>query len=327
MGKNDIVSLMSHDLADLCELRIVDTDIYGGQRSGWFQDDFRYSRRNPVRWLDHERALSLVSEYKPEFVIVNSGGMSLHQQTIHYLREKNILCIGISLSDPDVFPYHGRIYSHLYDIYYTNSVFSIKSQYSKHANVKLLPFAASPRLHRPLPGIEKVFDIVVVGHARADRIKIVDHLMKHFSVGVFGNGWGGTTAPVHGEEHVRAINSGRMYLSFSKTGAGYFNIKVGLFEAAACKTFLISEYFGEMERYYKYGLEVVGYRQVTNLVRAIDYYLEKQSLRDWIAQNAYDRCLREHTWHSRWKAVLSDITNSRLNRTDQVFPAAHNRRG
>ena len=85
----------------------------------------------------------------PDFIIVNAGGMSLRPRTIKELRRRNIITIGISLSDPDVFPQHGRIYSKYYDLYYTNSQYSLKNQY-RETRIKLLPFAASTKLHRPL---------------------------------------------------------------------------------------------------------------------------------------------------------------------------------
>lgn len=313
-----MVFLMAHELAQLCDLKIVDPGIYDGSGPGnWYREDGRVNPKNPVKWLDHERVLSIVHEHRADFVIVNSGGLSLDPETIRLLRKEQVTCIGISLSDPDVFPYHGRIYAHLYDLYYTNSAFSLENQYGKSGtgshdvHIHHLPFAASPRLHRPLPEVEKKFDLVIVGHARPDRIKIVEALERRFSVGLFGKGWGSGILPVHGEDHVRAINSGRMYLSFSQTGAGYTNVKVGIFEAAACRTLLISQVFPEMEQYFRYGLELAGYLRASELPQIISWYREKEHLRAWMAQNSYQRCLAEHTWQSRWQRVLDDIVHSR----------------
>jgi spore maturation protein CgeB len=311
MGKNDVVYLMAMDLADLCKLHIVDTAIYDQQKSDWFDEDFCYNPKSPVRWLNHENVLTLVQEVKPDFIIVNSGSMSLRPETIEYLREKKVYCIGISLSDPDVFPYNGKVYSSLYDCFYTNAKHSLLYEYSKETNIKLLPFAASPRLHRPLPDIKKEFDIVIVGHARPDRTKIVKELQKNFKVGLFGSGWGSSTVSVHGEDHVKAINSGKMYLSFSKTVAGFTNVKVGLFEAVACRTFLISELFDEMEDYFKYGLEVMGFSKPKELVEIVDFYLRHDNLRKWITENSYNRFLHEHTWHRRWEEVLNAVIKSK----------------
>lgn len=307
MGENDIVFLMAQDLAGMCELAIVDTGIYDQCQSGWYDQDYQFDQANPVRWLDHHKVLSIVSEQEADFVVVNAGSMSLRPETIDTLRKKKVVCVGISLSDPDVFPYNGKVYSHLYDLYYTNSIHSVRYQYDKSTNIKLLPFGASPKLHRPLPEIDKKYDIVIVGHGRANRTETVDTLKKHFSVGLFGSKWGEGYFPVSGEDHVKAINSSKMYLSFSKTKAGFTNVKVGIFEAAACKTLLITQFFDEMENYFKYGIEAIGYSEIDELVDIVDFYLKNEHLRQWIAQNSYARFLREHTWRKRWETVISDI--------------------
>jgi spore maturation protein CgeB len=307
MGENDIVFLMARDLATICNVAIVDVDIYARQRSDWYEEDDRCGQKKVVRWLDHRRVLAAVSEQGANFVVANAGGLSLRPETIEILRKRKVVCVGISLSDPDVFPYNGKVYSHLYDLFYTNSLHSLKNQYGRETNIRLLPFAASPRLHRPLPDVEKKYDIVVVGHARADRTETVNALKKHFSVGLFGRGWGAEHSPVNGADHVKAINSGRAYLSFSRTAAGFTNVKIGIFEAAACKTLLITQVFEEMDRYFKYGMETVGYSSTDELVESVKFYRQNPHLADWIGRNSYERCLREHTWRSRWEAVLSDI--------------------
>jgi glycosyltransferase involved in cell wall biosynthesis len=307
MGENDVVFLMARDLASLCDMATIDVDIYSGKRSDWYEEDARSGPKKLIRWLDHRRVLAAVSEHGADFVVVNSGGLSLRPETIEVLRKKRVVCLGISLSDPDVFPYNGKVYSHLYDLFYTNSLHSLKNQYGPDTNVKLLPFAASPQLHRPLPDVKKKYDVVVVGHARADRMETVHAMKKRFSVGLFGRGWGPDHSPVNGAEHVEAINSGRAYLSFSRTAAGFDNVKVGIFEAAACKTLLVTQVFDEMDRYFKYGMETIGYSRTDELIESLEFYSRNPHLADWIGQNSYERCLREHTWRSRWEKVMSDV--------------------
>jgi hypothetical protein len=135
MGSNDIVYLMAQDLKDLCDLTIIDTDIYGGNRASWFVNDYSFSKKRPVRWLNEEKVLDLVAQHHPDFVIVNSGGLSLKPQTITALKNKNVKTVGISLSDPDVFPENGKIYAEYYDLFYTNSKFALTNLYSPPTNI------------------------------------------------------------------------------------------------------------------------------------------------------------------------------------------------
>lgn len=306
MGMNDIVYLMAHDLADLCDLTIIDTDIYSGNREQWYSEDYSQNPRSPVRWLNDQKVLKLINRQEPDFAVVNAGGMSLKPTTIRSLKEKGIFTIGISLSDPDVFPYNGRVYSEYFDVFYTNSQYALNNLYSEKTNIKLLPFAASPKFHRPLI-IDKTYDVVIVGHARPDRIKTVTKLKKIFKVGLFGDGWGREYHSAHGPDHVKALNLGKLYLSFSKTGAGYTNVKVGIFEAIACKMCVITQIFDEMESYFKYGIDILGYVNEDALVDLIMTYTSNERLRNWIATNSYQRFLQEHTWAKRWQNVLDDV--------------------
>ena len=42
--------------------------------------------------------------------------------------------------------------------------------------------------------------------------------------------------------------------------------------------------------------------------------LNNDKLRNWIANNSYERLLREHTWTKRWEMVLDDIRKCKLAR-------------
>lgn len=308
MGENDIVYLMSRDLKDLCDLVLIDTNIYSGNKDNWYIEDYSFSKRRPIRWLNKNKVVQLVEKETPDFIIVNSGGMSLTRDTIELLKNLKIVTIGISLSDPDVFFDNGRIYSEYYDLFYTNSLYTLNNLYSSlKTNIKLLPFAASPKLHRPLTDINKIYDVVVIGHASRDRIRTVKKLQKYYNVGLFGLGWGKGCTSVHGEDHVKALNSGKIYLSFSRTAANYTNVKVGIFEAIACKICAVTQIFDEIELYFKYGVDILGYTNDDILIDLVAFLIKNEKIRNWVSFNGYNRLLHEHTWEKRWKGVLNDI--------------------
>ena len=155
--------------------------------------------------------------------------------------------------------------------------------------------------------IEKEYDIVVVGHARPDRKKIIDKLSQFCKVGTYGHGWDYSLGVVNGVEHVKAINSGKMYLSFSKTVAGYDNVKVGLFEAMACKQVVITSYMPEIENYFEVGKEILCYKNEEELIEIVKYYLEHQQECEIIRENAYKRFLADHTYEKRWVPIIHNI--------------------
>ena len=311
MGENDIVALMAKDLQKVApESRIVDTDLYGDHSAIWVERD------GQVNWLKDAKILRLMESCNPHVLIINSGGMSIRPEMAATLKGKGVTLVGISLSDPDVFPAQGSRYAHLYDLYYTNAKNSLPDYLNMGVPAKLLPFAASQDFHRPLPHVTRLYDVIIVGHPRADRLAIVKELDRHFKVGLYGKGWKRfgilpRGMQVNGEAHVKALNSGRVYLSFSKTVAAHINVKVGLFEAVACGTPVFTETFPEMEDYFAYDNEIVGYDGVEDLVTKLKHYLAHPGELAAIAENARNRLLREHTWEARWRKVLDDIATTR----------------
>lgn len=309
MGKNDVVYLMAKELERVVKLKIIDTKIYSKARSPWYSETLTEGARFKVRWIDHNKLVELVKLYNPNFIVINSGGMSITEESSEWLKIKGIVSVGIELSDPDVYTDNGRVYSKFFDLFYTNSKLSLDSQYSNQSNVKWLPFAAFPRLHKPMSKVKKIHDIVIIGHARKDRLELVNKLRLHYDVATFGTGWGDGSKEVHGTEHARAINSGKIYLSFAMTYDGHTNIKVGLLEAAACKTCIITSRFKELEHLYTYGLDIVGYDSEESLLDSIDYYLHNEVAREWLADNCYYRTINHNLWSHRWKDVLDDIND------------------
>ena len=306
MGKNDIVYAMATDLRRVCKSNVIDVGIYSQNPDCWYVDDFSRSTTYPVRWLNHEKVMQVVRKHNPDFVVCNSGGITFLPDTIRTLKKRNITTIGISLSDPDVFYDQGKHYYHAFDMFYTNSEYAHRFLYEASAHVRLLPFAASAHIHKPLP-IRKRYDVVIVGHARKERLEIVHLLQKDFHVGTFGQGWNQGSREVRGEKQVRAINQGKIYLSFPLTIAGFTNVKVGVFEAAACKSCILLPFIPEIEQYFTYGLNIVGYSNEKTLKETIHYYLKHPNLRSWIAENAYARFLSDHTWEQRWRTIIYDL--------------------
>jgi hypothetical protein len=311
MGENDIVALMAKDLATMCEARVIDTKLCTGRPSAWVVKDEDPSLHT-VNWLRNERVREVVSSFEPAVVVCNAGAMSLTPEMHLELRAQGIVTVGIALSDPDVFATQGKLYAHLFDLYYTNAAASLKDYAAIGVKARLLPFAASASFHRPLLEVKKAYDVIIVGHARADRLPVVAELDRHFRVGLYGKGWRRwgilpRGRQVNGEAQVRALNSGRAYISFAQTVAGYTNVKVGLFEAVACGTPVFTHVFPEMGKYFDYEREVIGFSSLPELVEKLRHYLAHPAELAQLAQNARERLLREHTWVRRWEQVLADV--------------------
>lgn len=311
MGENDVVKVMSDDLKKVCDAEIIDLKEYEENYDSRISE-YKKTPNGTICTLDSEKILKDIDKYEANAIVLNSGGLHFNEGLIRELKKRGVSTIGMSLSDPDVFPYNGHVYAKDFDLYYSNSKFAIENQYGKDGiDALLLPFAASTSHHYPMDEVEKKYDVVVVGHCREDRKIIVRRLKEFCNVGVYGDGWKEGNGVVTGINQIKAINTGKMYLSFGHTRAGYENVKVGLFEAMACKQLVIASYCEEIADYFEIGKEIVCYKSVEELVKTIKYLLNHHAEREEIRENGYRRFLQYHTYQSRWMDVIEEICRVR----------------
>lgn len=311
MKDNDIVNTTADDLDLVCRLKKIDLKMYSNHPDKRIEVNMTTPNGN-LCILEHKRILRDVILHKADAVILNCGGLTLRDETYAALKKKRVTTVGIALSDPDVFPYNGKIFANKFDLFYTQSRYSFENEYPETgANIGLMPLGASTKHHYYMPDVRKEFDVVVVGHAREDRLPVVERLEKICKVGTYGNGWKHSQGVVHGIDHVRAINKGRMYLSFSRSVAGFDNVKAGLFEAIACNQVVITSYTEELRNYFDIGTEVLCYRNEEELYELVTYYLEHDDELEAIRKRGYTRFLSEHTYQKRWNNILKSIYQSK----------------
>jgi spore maturation protein CgeB len=84
-------------------------------------------------------------------------------------------------------------------------------------------------------------------------------------------------------------------------------IKARPFEVLGCRAFLISGYADDMNAFYEDGREIIYYHGISDLIDKIQYWLPRQQERQRMAEAAYERTLREHTYEHRFHEILSRI--------------------
>lgn len=327
MGENDIVSLMSRCLSRLPEFEViaVDPGIYKRNNCDWIQAE------GSVNWLKDDALMALVERENPDILICNAGGLSPTPKAHDWLALRGVIRIGIALSDPDDFSVRSRHYAGLFDVFFTNALLSLDDYSKIGVTARLLPFAADAEFHYPI-NLSHKYDIVVLGGKRPDRVLLVNQLRKvGLRVGCFGSGWIDDVFPfrlislllpnwsrrilchldwlleVHGEKHVRTLNLAPVYCSFSMTYAGFINVKVGLFEAAATGCCILVQDFPEVHRYFKPNEEIVTFTSMEDAVLKAQYLRNNLEQAHTIGEAARRRIVIEHTWEHRWRYIMETI--------------------
>lgn len=259
----------------------------------------------PVNVRFHRIEGSLAA-FRPDAIVCCAGGLAFSPTDMERAKR---LCpvIGITLSDPDVFPTVSR-YAGLFSWHTTNSPTAL-SWYRALAirNTLLFPFAVDSRFFVPRP-VHDDFqaDVAAIGHAWPERLPLARRLVEEFDTRLYGNNWPwASSGPVYGEDWFRAAWSARCLVNFPRTRAGHTNVKVGLFEAAATGRLVCTERFDEVARYFRYGEEIIGYTSPEDLVDKLHHYLRHPEQAARIASGGQLRCATEHTWRARLHVLLT----------------------
>jgi spore maturation protein CgeB len=189
-----------------------------------------------------------------------------------------------------------------------------------------LPFGVNENLYKPL-NIEKKYDVSFVGAWNPVRSWIIKRIRKAgFSVVVAGNGWPG--GAIEYDEMIRLFNETRINLNLSNSRS--YDVRLLLsdpiyglrqlqskkfveqlkarhFEINACGAFQLSYYVDGLEHCYRLGEEIAIYNNVDEIIDKIKYYLPDEELREEIAQAAYYRTIKEHTYTKRFESIFSQI--------------------
>ncbi|MFS2173858.1 glycosyltransferase [Priestia megaterium] len=276
-------------------------------RPGLLKNPHRYQGGHGPIYIRWDLVESEVEIFKPDIIIFCAGGLTVEPNILEKLKREYTI-VGFTLSDPDVFPTVNQ-YAHLFDHHTTNSVEALEFYKKKGINnTILMPFAIDSRFFVPRPIDPKLkTNVAIIGHARENRINIAQRLVKEFNTKVYGRNWPfDSLGPVHGEDWFRAAYSTSFLINFPKTGAGYTNVKVGVFEAIATGRLLFTEYFDEMKRFYDYDKEIVGYANEEDLIKKIRYYIDHKDEAEAIAKAGQLRTACEHTWEKRLAKFFRD---------------------
>ncbi|GGM32311.1 hypothetical protein GCM10011351_17980 [Paraliobacillus quinghaiensis] len=266
----------------------------------------------------------ILSRFKPQIIICNAGGYTFSEADTKWLKANGFILIGITLSDPDVFEGTQK-FVHRFDYHVTNAHEAIDMYKTLGIdNTFHFPFAID-RSFVEADAMERRdwnADVICIGNAanRPDRNEFMSELNHDFNVKVYGTGWDiPGSFSVGGEDFFSAARAGNFHVNFPGTRAGFTNVKVGVFESIANGGIICTEYFKEMEHFFEYDKEIIGYKDVKDLKEKIKYYLDHPEEAELIRRRAFDRLVKEHLWEARWEQLFSKVRTD-LRELKQLLP-------
>jgi len=105
------------------------------------------------------------------------------------------------------------------------------------------------------------------------------------------------------EEKAKAFNSAKIVLNTMHYGE-IEGVNCRLFEAAGCGAFQIADWKPALPDLFEPEREIVTFRTRRELIEKVDYYLGHPDERQAIADRAYARAHREHTYEKRLRKMF-----------------------
>jgi spore maturation protein CgeB len=276
-------------------------------------------------WRSHmnRSLLSHVRTAQPDMLLVLKGE-TITPETLWSIRKKSdTLLVNVFPDNPllmgkfeAVAPYH---YFFVKDSYVVDAV-----RKTGLRNVLYLPQCTDPDVHRPMEMSSEerahyTADVALLGSRYPYRETLIQQLTG-FSLAVWGKGWERTQhreilrhyrgRDIRGTRKAKAFSAAAISLNPHHPLNDINGVNRRTFDIAACRGFQLADYKRDMETVFKVHEEIVCFDSMDELKTLIAHYLAHPEERERIADAAYRRVIREHTYDVRAAQIL-DITRRR----------------
>lgn len=220
-------------------------------------------------------------------------------------------------------------YDHHYDLVASHSKAGTARRQAENwgERVLYLQWGYSPRTCYPIPTASKKYDVVFIGKHKVDSVrgvtlvedgdqrekllvKLAQECERHgWTFRIFGHGWdrhpvlrkwaGGVLSQ---EGMVQVYNESRIVFNPAWSSDGDPNAvqtKLRHFEVPGCGAFQITNQNDELAELFEAGKEIEFFRNDTELLDKISFYLRHEAAREEIAAAGLRRAQQEHTLDKR----------------------------
>jgi len=210
-----------------------------------------------------------------------------------------------------------------YDVFFTKERYAMRSlQQAGIRNLSYLPMYCVPSEHYPVtPTAEEARryggPISFVGNCYPYREHFVKAL-RDYPLRLWGAGWSSARNPaisavagpaVFGREKLLVYSASALSLNHHHPMNDIVGVNTRAFELAATAACQIVDLKEDLQHVFKPGEEVVGYRDLGELRRQLDFYLAHPDEARAIGQNARRRALAEHTLRHRIDEMLATVND------------------
>jgi spore maturation protein CgeB len=288
---------------------------------------FAYRRENPLyknksTKLTYQRLIGAKLErtctaWRPSFVLVIKGS-PIFPAVIRRIRASTeALFLNLFPDNPLLMMPIESVEA--YDLFFVKDHYVQRSlEAAGLRNLYYLPFYCVPELHHPVSLSEAEqarygARISFVGSRYPYRERFVKALVR-YPIRLWGGGWTKTRDPeirrmvagplILGRDKLLVYCGSVLSLNHHHPLNDVFGVNTRTFELAAAGACQVVDLKEDLSGLFKPGTEMVGYRDLTELRRNLDYYLAHPDEATAIGANARQRVLAEHTLRHRIDEII-----------------------
>jgi spore maturation protein CgeB len=276
------------------------------------------------RWLA-SRLERLCRDWRPAVLLVFKGG-PIRPEVLQRIRRLDVRAVNLFPDNPLWMIPFACIEA--YDVFFTKERYALRClQQAGLRNVHYLPMHCAPRQHHPVDLSEDerrrfAAPLSFVGSRYPYRERLVRELTR-YPLRLWGPGWTEAGDPdvrrmvagpaVHGRDKLCVYAGSTLSLNPHHPMNDIVGLNNRTFELAAAGACQVVDFKEDLGALFKPGEEVVVFRDLGELRRALDHYLAHPDEARAIGASARRRALAEHTVRHRVNEVLN-VVGQRLGR-------------
>jgi glycosyltransferase involved in cell wall biosynthesis len=281
----------------------------------------------------NELFIETVTKEKPDYIIFSLSYEEFEIDTLMKIKEVSPKTITINLFGDDNWRFDdwSRYYAPFFDyLWVSEKDFSDYNQDGIKGNIQYL-LGTNEEIFKPL-NLRKNYDVTFIGMPVQDRAEFIKFLVDNgIKVKIFGKGWEKypELAEIYGgfvssEEMVRIINQSKINLNFSKTllhegGRKNRQFKGRVLEAPACKSFMLTEDFNGIDKFFK-NSRPFAFDNKEELLKKVNYYLNHDLERNKISEITYKEIIPKYSWKSMFISFFKSIGKKIKNKSINLKP-------
>ena len=305
-GTTDIVACLERALRNLGHhLVFLDTK----RHKQLIDNPEKHQGGNGPVYVSEVGIRQIVRRFRPQIIMTIGGGLAFREDDAELLKKSGCMLVGITLSDPDVMASMQRCAA-AFDIHTTNSLLALDAYHEFGLrNTLYFPFGVDRSFVAKDVAIPDAFraDVICLGHANAHPVRdrtmreVISKIGRDARVHTYGRGWSNADSRlVEDVEVLQASRGGTVHVNFPMTRAGYVNVKCGAFETVASGGLLVTQRFKEMQQFFDYDEEIIGYDDLDQLPEVISSLLGSPERIDAMRLAAFKRLVASHLYEHRW---------------------------